>query len=296
MNDAFAERVYPTIIYMLDLLEQIEEKGTIRKPAEEKARLKQYLGQLDARGPDQRDFELAQRALVYWIDEMLVHSNWAHASVWEDSLLERELYGSAIRAEGFFERARVAKTLNRPDALECYFWGVALGFLGIYRKSMSKRPGSAPPAPPKPSLPPEAIAAPYSDSFFHPGGSARQESVEPETDSFDSDSFFGDRPAPPRPRTPPPPMEPAAPPPPERGVPSVPTGALDLPPTIAEWTDAVLKQILPRLSANFDTDAPSDTQRDPRPLRGQRLVQRAGMLLGMMFVLTVLLGTLWAMR
>lgn len=134
MNDAFAAKVYPTILYVLDLVDRIRSRrGGEPTPQEEFPRLKQYIGQLDSRGTDQRDFELAKAALVYWIDEMLVNSDWSYASYWKDNTLERELYDSRDRAWEFFEKAKTARTLSRPDALETYYLCVALGFLGIYR-------------------------------------------------------------------------------------------------------------------------------------------------------------------
>src|SRR4051794_11253500 len=43
---------------------------------------------------DGRDYtELAEYALVYWADEVLINSEWAHADGWRgDRLLEWELY------------------------------------------------------------------------------------------------------------------------------------------------------------------------------------------------------------
>src|SRR5262249_6971702 len=72
-------------------------------------------------------------AFVFWIDEVLVNSNWSFASDWKDNPLEREIFGSRSRAWKFFENANLARALERTDALEAFAWTAALGFRGIYR-------------------------------------------------------------------------------------------------------------------------------------------------------------------
>ncbi|CAK9081108.1 Type VI secretion system baseplate component TssK1 [Durusdinium trenchii] len=85
------------------------------------------------------DFSLAKSAMVYWIDELLVNSDWTYASQWRDNPLEREIYGSRNRAWKFFENADYARSLESTDALEVFGQCVALGFQGIYRSESLRR-------------------------------------------------------------------------------------------------------------------------------------------------------------
>ena len=135
MNDRLAARVYPTILYVLELLDRIygRKPGPTPDPREEFPRLKQYLGQLDWRKTTRED-ELAESALIYWIDEVFINSPWPHANRWKDHTLEREFYDSRDRAYEFYEKAKVARTLSPRGCIETFYLCVALGFLGIYRE------------------------------------------------------------------------------------------------------------------------------------------------------------------
>lgn len=267
MNDTFAAKVYPTILYTLGLLDRIQS-GRGPEPAvrDEKPRLKQYLGQLDSRGADQREFELAKAALTYWIDELLVNSRWSQANEWKNNTLERELYDARDRAWEFFEKAKAARSTGQANALETFYLCVALGFQGIYRDG-EVRPavekGNVPP--PSPQIPP-APRAPSVGSdqmtwFSEKPGEPRR--------GEEQTWGFGDvNPPEPKPAS-------AAPPPPPAPPKARSLGNADLPRTLQEWAAPVHAQIAPGGLRSFVPNAAPDSQRDARPLGGWLAFKRS---------------------
>jgi type VI secretion system protein ImpK len=77
-----------------------------------------------------RDFELAKRALVYWIDEILISSTWRHAQEWTNHILEFHFYHEGVAAVRFYEMATEAEKRDSTDPLEAFLLCVALGFRG----------------------------------------------------------------------------------------------------------------------------------------------------------------------
>ena len=282
MNDRLAGRVYPTILYVLELVDRIHGRrpGGMPDPKEEFPRLKQYLGQLDA-GRATREDELTKAALVYWIDEVLVNSPWPHANYWKDHTLEREFFDSRDRAWEFFEKAKTARTMSPPDALEAYYLCVAMGFKGIYRDGEVRpatKPPAAKPAPPRPSAP----AAPRKtmDSWF--GDASTDDNWDlPETeekplptppDDMIDESVF------------------AAP----KG--SLQQGGLDLPPTLTEWASPVFAQIAPGRQRGFMPETAADSPREARPLAGWAACQRSIVALVWTLLVTLVLIVVWIVR
>ena len=82
-----------------------------------------------------RDYiELAERALVYWADEVLINSGWEHAETWRKvGLLEMTFYNATVAGHEFFVLAEQARARSR-DALETFFLCLALGFQGRYAR------------------------------------------------------------------------------------------------------------------------------------------------------------------
>ncbi|MFO0945239.1 MAG: DotU family type IV/VI secretion system protein [Planctomycetota bacterium] len=267
MNDTFAAKVYPTILYTLGLLDRIQSgRGPEPKANEEKPRLKQYLGQLDSRGSDQREFELAKAALTYWIDELLVNSRWSQANEWKNNTLERELYDARDRAWEFFEKAKAARSTGQANALETFYLCVALGFQGIYRDG-EVRPaaGTNPPASP----PPQVQAAPRKPL---PTSDQVTWFNEKSGDSGRGDEQtwgFGDV------QLPEPKSTPSAPPPPPVAPQPRSMGNTDLPKTLQEWSAPVYAQIAPGGLRSFVPNAAPDSQRDARPLGGWLAFKRS---------------------
>ncbi|QDU61525.1 hypothetical protein Pan216_23860 [Planctomycetes bacterium Pan216] len=274
MNDAFAAKTYPTILYVLDLLERIESGKVDVRPADEKPRLKQYLGQLETRGEDQSELDLARTALVYWIDEVLINANWVHAGEWKNDTLEREYFTGRIRARDFFDKASVAGRLSRTDALETFFLCVALGFVGAYRNGGGPAPMPTPK--PVPAAPP-APAKGGSDqvSWFN--------DANPVPSGSEETWGLGGLPSPNKPAPSKP--EPPAPPPVARQA----GHQSGLPPTLREWAAPVHAQIAPGTLRPFAPSAPSGSPRDARPLRGYGGFLGATGLAIMVGLLTVIL-------
>jgi type VI secretion system protein ImpK len=134
MNDAFAQLTGPVFRYMIDFPGRL---GGGESPRLEEVR-GDLLGLLDdatRRAPPGEvasDLALARYALVYWIDELLINSPWAHAPAWREAILEWHYYGERLGGEEFYQKARDAALLARTDALEVFFLCVALGFQGKY--------------------------------------------------------------------------------------------------------------------------------------------------------------------
>ena len=90
MTDAFTDVVAPVIEGVIDF-----QDGLLRGIHPTLEQQKRGLLDLLNRAEDKasrtspelaRDFELAKRALVYWIDEILISSTWAHAHEWTNHI------------------------------------------------------------------------------------------------------------------------------------------------------------------------------------------------------------------
>ncbi|MFG0297652.1 MAG: DotU family type IV/VI secretion system protein [Maioricimonas sp. JB045] len=136
MTNEFGQRVYPVIRHVFDVLAKIRKTGgNGPDPQDVSSQLRRLLAQFDVQGPRATEFQLAKSALVYWIDEVLVHSNWEHAGYWSDHCLERTYFSSRERAWRFFDNAESARSMDSLDALETYYLCACFGFKGIYRDS-----------------------------------------------------------------------------------------------------------------------------------------------------------------
>lgn len=134
MLESFESKINPVLLLVLDVLDEIESsQGTGPAMDDVRPRITHLLGRFDVRGPEEEMHQYAKRALIYWIDEVLVAANWVHASDWRDGLLEREAYGTRDRAAAFFSDADAARGLWRPDAFEVFALCTATGFRGFYR-------------------------------------------------------------------------------------------------------------------------------------------------------------------
>jgi type VI secretion system protein ImpK len=134
MTDAFADVVAPVIQGVIDFQDGLP-RGKHPTLEEQKRDLLDLLGRSEdraARASPQlaRDFELAKRALVYWVDEILTTSAWRHASEWPHHILEFHFYRESARAVRFYEKATEAEKRDSTDPLETFFLCVALGFRG----------------------------------------------------------------------------------------------------------------------------------------------------------------------
>jgi type VI secretion system protein ImpK len=136
MTDAFASLVGPVFQHLIDFQQRLDDGESPPLDAERElilavlAEAEQKAGASSSQLA--HDFELAKRALVYWIDEVLINSGWDHASEWRQHILEWDIYHERLRADQFYEAAHDAETLAGTDPLETFFLCVALGFRGRY--------------------------------------------------------------------------------------------------------------------------------------------------------------------
>lgn len=272
MNETFAENVYPVISYVLDLLDDMRGPEA-KQPARSEVfpRLKQVLGGMQAEGTERKPLELAKQALVYWVDEVLVNSEWSQANEWQNNLLERELYDTRDRAWKFFDAAKSARTMGRSDALETFYICVALGFRGLYRGKGNT------PLPPK-TADEEKKKKPIdmSMSWFGEASGFNPEETwglgqlpKMTTDESLLDNSL---------------------------MPNVVGGeenAYGLPRTLEEWAGPVFAQVAPPVTENFVPSQTGERQRDARPLRGRLALRRSLRILAVSSVVTIGLFLMW---
>ena len=127
--------VDPLLLHVLGLLDRLGD-AVAPNPLDERARIIALLDQGEAIVGSGREWELTKYALVSWIDEMLVETEWSSREWWSNNVLEMELFRTRLCSEQFFTFAKEASTLARRDALEAYYVCVVLGFRGLYRDPM----------------------------------------------------------------------------------------------------------------------------------------------------------------
>lgn len=147
MTPKFSEAVDPVFEYVLDLLDQIERRESVR-PEQEHERIRRLLDQGAAKLGESKEWELARYGLCAWIDEMLIlEAPWSadHREWWNNNSLESHLFGARLRWYKYYMEAKQAAELPRRDALEVFYLGVVLGFRGLYRDANDHRVTGASP-------------------------------------------------------------------------------------------------------------------------------------------------------
>ena len=86
------------------------------------------------------DIKDARFAIVAFLDEAILGSNWAGKAAWVAKPLQVQLYGQAVAGQEFFERLERLKAdaALRNDVLEIYYLCMALGFKGKYQMMGAK--------------------------------------------------------------------------------------------------------------------------------------------------------------
>ncbi len=79
----------------------------------------------------QEDYDFARFAIVAWVDETIMNSNWHQRDLWKGELLQRKYYQTSDAGEIFFERLNQLGPHQR-DVREIYFLCLAMGFKGQY--------------------------------------------------------------------------------------------------------------------------------------------------------------------
>ena len=122
MTPEFANAVDPIIEMMIDVKEQIEKNSAPQAEHIRSGFIYCIKGSTESLRHRHAEWDLAQYALVAWIDEQLATSlAWPGASFWSKNKLQMKYYRCQMSREGFFERAAKAEKLEKKDALEVFF-------------------------------------------------------------------------------------------------------------------------------------------------------------------------------
>src|SRR5437660_3955545 len=161
MRDDIANLVHPVFTYGLRLQERLQQGEKLDIDTEQAALKGLLLTDMESRryadfggeggldggnifasraDPGRRgaDAFLGIRyALVCWLDEiMILETPWGRD--WNEQKLETSLYGTNLRAELFWQQARMAEARPGTDAPEVFFLCVMLGFRGELREEPAK--------------------------------------------------------------------------------------------------------------------------------------------------------------
>jgi type VI secretion system protein ImpK len=101
--------------------------------------LQQMVSQSRALGIPEPEIGEAHYALVAFIDERVLRSNWPGRAEWMSSPLQLQIYREFRAGENFF--ARLAALLQRPQAsasLEIFYLCLALGFIGAHSEQQAR--------------------------------------------------------------------------------------------------------------------------------------------------------------
>jgi type VI secretion system protein ImpK len=77
------------------------------------------------------DYDLARFAIIAWVDDTIMNSQWSHRDRWKRELLQRDYYQTTDAGEIFFKRLNQVG-LHQRDAREIYYLCLAMGFKGQY--------------------------------------------------------------------------------------------------------------------------------------------------------------------
>jgi type VI secretion system protein ImpK len=132
-----SDRVYGVCADVLLLAVKFPLTPSLAPAGELRQRLQTALDAMVGKGrgvgipePDLADIRYA---LVAFIDEQILKSNWPGRSEWMGQPLQLLLYNQYTAGEHFFVRLRsLLSEGNRPDALTAYYLCLALGFRGQY--------------------------------------------------------------------------------------------------------------------------------------------------------------------
>lgn len=130
---------------VLILGSQLPRAANLPPPAELRQRILTALDAMVGKGRELGvpDIELveARYALVAFIDEQILKSNWPGRAEWMGQPLQLQLYGEYTAGENFFNRLRMLLQQGGTAlALEVYYLCLALGFRGTYGNSADQRP------------------------------------------------------------------------------------------------------------------------------------------------------------
>jgi type VI secretion system protein ImpK len=131
MTPEFAKPIDTIFLHVLRLQERIAA-GENPSPQDERAHIRGWMDQAEAKIGQSPEWRLAKYALVSWIDEMLVDPAWEGNDWWKNNVLEQELFSTRERYHQFYEQAKQAHAAGYRNALEVFYLCVVLGFRGLY--------------------------------------------------------------------------------------------------------------------------------------------------------------------
>jgi type VI secretion system protein ImpK len=132
------ERLYQVCADVLVTAVQLTNDSAAAASGDLRQRL---VGSLDRMVSDGRrlgisdsDLAEARYALVAFIDEQIMRSDWSGRAEWMQRPLQLDLYRENTAGENFFVRLRaLLRAGDRPIAVEIYYLCLVLGFEGAYR-------------------------------------------------------------------------------------------------------------------------------------------------------------------
>jgi len=132
------ERLYQVCADVLVTAVQLTQSSSLAASGDLRQRLIGALERMvnDGRRMGIADADLAEAryALVAFIDEQVMRSDWAGRAEWMARPLQLELYRENTAGENFFVRLRaLLRSGDRPVAVEIYYLCLVLGFEGAYR-------------------------------------------------------------------------------------------------------------------------------------------------------------------
>lgn len=85
-------------------------------------------------GYSEEQYELACFAVVAFIDEAFLLSNWIHKEKWRKEMLQMKRYNTFNAGEGFYEKLNNLSPFHpaEKDVREVYYYCLSLGFRGKY--------------------------------------------------------------------------------------------------------------------------------------------------------------------
>ena len=135
MNSNLAAIVDTVFLGAIDWLNRIEAKQPVsfgQVHDQLRRKVEEASSAAKARSIDPASWNLTHYALITWIDEMMIGTEWPGAASWNDNKLESLFLSSNDRAWKFYVSAGDAAKQGLNDVVEVYYLAVVLGFRGFY--------------------------------------------------------------------------------------------------------------------------------------------------------------------
>jgi type VI secretion system protein ImpK len=134
MTKSFSKAVDPIFEYVLSLLDRIEQGDEPDAQQTQTFLYNVLLTRAEQELGHTAEWQLAKRAIIFWIDEMLTRAFWKGRSWWVNNLLAFQLLQTAEGSLEFYLDAKKAVGGSTLNALEVFYICVILGFRGIYER------------------------------------------------------------------------------------------------------------------------------------------------------------------